>query len=192
MPRKLRHQEPGATYHVTTHGVSELLVLPDDATKTRFLELVAGVAARNGWRVRAYCLLTSHYHLLVTTPQGNIAAGMQELNGRYARWLNRASGRRGHVWEARYHGEPIQTDSHLLECIRYIALNPVRAGLVRAPARWAWSSYASLVDLASPLSFVDSAAVLALFGATRTVAAAQLRGFVEIAARPDADGLRLR
>ena len=192
MGRHLRLQEPGATYHVTTHGIAELAVLPDDLARAHFLDLLAEAAARHAWRVRAYCVLTTHYHLLVTTPEGNIAQGMQHLNGRYAGWLNRERGRRGHVWEARYHGDPIRTDSHLLETIRYISLNPVRAGLCRAPSRWAWSSYSGLVGLEPALPFLDCRAVLALFGVTRQAAVSRIRAFVEVAVRPDADGLRLR
>ena len=191
MGRKLREQVAGATYHVTTHGMSELAVFADDASKATFLRYLAEATQKYGWRPRAYCLMTTHYHLLVTTPQENIAAGMQVLNGRYARWFNRERGRRGHVWESRYHGDRITTDSHLLETIRYVALNPVRAGLCRAPGIWPWSSYAALIGRREKPAFVASAEVLALFGSTRQRAVDRVRAFVETAARPDRDGLRL-
>jgi putative transposase len=192
MGRKLRAQIPGATYHITTHGISELEVLPNDAAKTAFLRFLGAATRAYGCRTRAYCLMTTHYHLLVTTPKANIAGGMQLLNGRYARWFNREHGRRGHVWESRYHGDAITTDSHLLETIRYVALNPVRSGLSRTPAAWPWSSYASLVGQSERAPFVDAQPVRTLFGSTRPRAVERVRRFVEVAARPDAQGLRLR
>jgi putative transposase len=191
MARKRRVQEAGATYHVTTHGVAELSLFPDESCSTRFLELLADVAAKYEWRVRIYCLLSTHYHFLVTTPQPNISAGMRDLNGRYARWFNRRHGRRGHVFDGRFHGDPIASDSHLLECIRYIALNPVRANLCAHPAQWRWSSYAALIGRAPPPSFLAQNAMLGLFGSSRRVAIDRIRAFVEVAAWPDSRGLTL-
>jgi REP element-mobilizing transposase RayT len=191
MARKRRVQEAGATYHVTTHGVADLTIFPDDDCFTRFLDLVGEVAAKYEWRVRMYCLLSNHYHVLVTTKHANISDGMRDLNGRYARWFNRRHGRRGHVFDRRFHGEPILSDSHLLECVRYIALNPVRANLCAHPARWRWSSYAALIGRAPPASFLAQNAMLALFGSSRRVAIQRIRAFVEIAAWPDERGLTL-
>jgi putative transposase len=191
MCRKPRRQVAGATYHVTTHGVAGLNVFPDDRCCEKFLALLAEATIKYQLRIRAYCLMSTHYHLLLTTPQPNIGRAMQYVNGQYARWFNRECGRRGHLWDARYGGEPIETDSHLLLCIRYIALNPVVPGLCRTPAEWHWSSYAALVGKAPPPRFLAHTAVLALFGQKRETAIERIRGFVEIAARPDSDGLRL-
>jgi REP-associated tyrosine transposase len=191
MGQKVRVQVAGATYHVTTQGVDGLDVFPDDGCRMRFLELLAESATKYGVRVRSYCLMTTHYHLLMTTTGANISRAMQHLNGRYARWFNVRHGRRGHVWAARFGGEPIETDAHLLLCIRYIALNPVRPGLARTPLLWRWSSYAALVGRTKPPPFLQQGAVLQLFGPNRRQAIERIRSFVEIAARPDADGLRL-
>jgi REP element-mobilizing transposase RayT len=191
MARRQRVQEGGATYHVTTHGMAELAVLPDAAAKQHFLWLLAEVGGRERWRIRAYCLMTTHYHLLVTTPEPTISTGMRSLNGRYARWLNFERERRGHVWEERFHGNPIRQESHFLECIRYLALNPVRAGIVTTPQEWTWSSYAALAGLSRPADFLDQTVLYPLFGPTRAVSISQIREFVETAARPDSRPLAL-
>jgi putative transposase len=191
MPRKPRLQVAGATYHITTHAVAELSVLAGEKTNTMFLGLLADIAKSYELSIRVFCLMTTHYHLLVTTHKPNVGDAMRQLNGQYARWFNHEQGRRGHVWDGRYHGDPIATDSHLLECIRYIALNPVRAGLCATPQKWVWSSYAALIGGAATPTFVNAAPVLRLFGPTRRSAVENIRGFVEIAARPDAAGLAL-
>src|SRR3954447_11838459 len=105
MPRKPRSQVAGATYHVTTHAVAGLFVFGDPRFCTKFLAILATASAKYGVHVRSYCLMGTHYHLLVTTPEPNIARFMQYVNGVYARWFNREHGRRGHVWDARYGGE---------------------------------------------------------------------------------------
>ena len=83
--------------------------------------------------MHAYCLMSNHYHLLTETPEPNIAAGMQWLNSTYAHRFNEKYERIGHLFQRRYADGIIQTDEHLHEVIRYIPLNPVRAGSVQAP-----------------------------------------------------------
>ena len=92
--------------------------------------------------------MSNHYHLLVETPEANLSKGMRQLNGVYTQYVNRTHARVGHLFQGRYKAILIEKDSYLLELARYIVLNPVRAGMVRAPGAWAWSSYqVSLPDV---------------------------------------------
>lgn len=143
-------------------GRSPLFV--GDADRVVFLIGLRDVVTDLGWGCLSYCLMTTHYHLLVTTPQPNLALGMQRLNGRYGASFNLRHGGRGHVFGDRYRCERITRDSHLLETLRYIALNPVRAGLARRPEDWRWSSHAAMIDGTEQPTWLAANDVLELFG----------------------------
>jgi REP element-mobilizing transposase RayT len=150
----------------------------DDAERTQFLSLSARLVAGRSWSCLAYCLLSTHYHLLVRTRGADLAAGMQFLNGRYAQWLNWLRDERGHVFQARYHSVLVTWDGHLLELHRYIALNPVRASLVAQPEEWPWSSYGALLGLTPPATCLDVRGALRYFGGTPDEARRRLQAFV--------------
>ncbi len=178
MPRPPRLQVAGALYHVIARASVGRVAFQGDRERAQFLDVFAATVARYGWSCRAYCVLTTHYHLLLVPPQPDLAAGMQYLNGRYAQWANWSRGERGHIFEGRYRSVLVESGSHALELQRYIALNPVRAGLVRDPEAWRWSSLRFLMGRERSPAFVDVAAALADFGHTARVARRRLRTFI--------------
>lgn len=178
MGRPLRPQFEGAIYHVSALGVRRSPIFVDDDDRRMFLGFLANVIRRTGWELHSFCLMTTHYHLLVTTPAPNIAQGMQVLNTRYALLFNQRHGHTGHVFQGRYSATLIESEAHLLEVYRYIALNPVRAGLCDRPEEWPWSSY-RLVVLGEPPPVPLPPLVLPEFG-DGEAAAASLRRFVEL------------
>lgn len=113
----------------------------------------------------------------MTTPDPNLDRGLKHLNGVYAQGFNHRHGRVGHLVQDRYHAAIIEREAHLLESIRYIALNPVRAGLCRRPELWPWSSYPTVLGLAD-VPFVTTGEVLRLFGRTVESARRRLRDYV--------------
>ena len=124
--------------------------------------------------------MTTHFHLVVNTPRANLGRGMQHLNGMYAAQdFNRRHGRKGHLFDGRYGAVRIDRQSHLFEAIRYVALNPVRAGLCEAAEEWIWSSYAASVGLAASPSFLSIDGVLELFASDTEAARTRLRAFVQ-------------
>jgi putative transposase len=145
LPRPLREQVEGGIYHLASRGVRKLPIFTDDRDRERFLWLLHVTAERYGWQIHAYVLMTNHFHLLVTTPGGNVSAGMQYLNSRYCQWFNWRHGYEGHVLEKRFYSDLIKTDEKLVNVARYIVLNPVRAGLCTTAAAWRWSSYQAMV-----------------------------------------------
>lgn len=179
MPRPLRIQAPGAQYHITSSGNTARTLFRDDEERADFLDIVGDAVVGRGWLCRSYCLLSTHYHLLVETPEPDLAAGMQYLNGRYGQRVNRCRGEKGHVFEARYHSVMLEEDGHRLELHRYIALNPVRAGLVESPEDWRWSSYGALLEITRPPAFLDVAGALHDFADTTDQARRRLRAFVD-------------
>lgn len=178
MPRPHRVQVAGGLYHVTAHSNVGRLAFRDHRERKRFLVLLGATVLRRGWSCRAYCLLSTHYHLFLTTPQADIAAGMQYLNGRYGQWANWNRTERGHLFEARYGAVLVESQGHATEVHRYIALNPVRAGLVTRPEEWKWSSYSAVLGLVNPLPLLDVEAALADFASTPAEARRRLRSFV--------------
>jgi putative transposase len=124
--------------HVTARGNARQSIFLDDVDYLTFLRLLRAVVAEHAWDLHTYCLMPNHYHLVLgsTEPLG---LGMQLVNGRYARLFNRRHGRSGHLFERRYHPTPVESDEHFTETCRYIAENPLRAGLCTTAADWPWS-----------------------------------------------------
>jgi len=91
--------------------------------------------------MHAHCLMTNHFHLLIETPGLTLSAGMQRLNSEYASYFNERFSLVGHLFQQRFESRLIEGDRHFAEVLRYIALNPVRAGLCEHPSEWRWSSF---------------------------------------------------
>jgi REP element-mobilizing transposase RayT len=163
---------------VTARGNRRQAIYGDDADRALWLSMLPVCIGRYRWRCHGYCLLTNHFHLLVTTVAPTIGPGMDWLNGRYAQAFNRRYGYSGHLFQGRYGSVLVESDEHLLELSRYIALNPVRAGLCNDPADWPWSSYGALAGLAAVPPFLDVHWLLAMFGGDRLVAEHRFRTFV--------------
>ena len=178
MARPPRDIEPG-TFHVTSHSVRDTPLFRDDLDRTRFLTELVAAGTQEGWTCIGYCLMTTHFHLIVTVDTGVLPVVMQRINCRYACAFNARHGTRGHVLERRYSAGRITSDAHLLAAYRYVARNPVAAKMCATPLEWPWSSYAATIGLADPIPFVDASCVLELFGGTHELAVGGLRGFVE-------------
>ncbi len=127
--------------------------------------------------------MTTHYHLLITTPEPNLAGGMHMLNSRHAHGFNRRHKLSGHVFESRYHSVVVERESHLLELFRYIALNPVRAGACLEPEQWPWSSYSFAIGLKANPDFLSTEVLIESFSCEPERARALLHDFVSSAKR---------
>jgi len=167
MARPLRIEFPGALYHVTSRGNARQPIYLDDTDRRRFLEGLGDMVTTHRWVCHAYCLMTNHYHLLLGTPEPNLSTGMRRLNGSYAQWFNFRHDRVGHVLQGRFTAILVERESHLAELARYVVLNPVRAGMVRSPERYEWSSLRAAAGLAPAPSWLDSGPMLCRFGSSR-------------------------
>jgi REP element-mobilizing transposase RayT len=168
----------GATYHVASRGTNKEPIFFDDQDRAAFLALLARAAERYGWIVLAYCLMTTHYHLVVKVPDGGLSAGMRMLNCGFSRQTNRRWGRTQHLFRQRFFSVELEGEEHLYEALRYVALNAPRAGLCESPADWAWSSYRPCagLEVSPPCLSYDEA--MRLFGADLPYAIAAYRAFV--------------
>lgn len=179
MPRPPRVEVPGGLYHVTANATNANEIFCDDADRRRWLQLLRAVVHSFHWQCHAYCLLGTHYHLAIRIEGPTLASGMQCLNGRHAELFNLRHERRGHVFRARYYAGLVETDGHALQVLRYVALNPVNAGLCARPQDWPWSSYAATVGLAPVPRFLTTEWVLGLFGTDERLARHRFRAFVD-------------
>ncbi|MGY4707037.1 REP-associated tyrosine transposase [Candidatus Bipolaricaulota sp. J31] len=178
MARPLRLEFPGALYHITSRGNAGQKIFTDDEDRLAFLEIIAEVVERYRFRCYAYCLMGNHYHLLIETPEANLSRGMRQLNGVYTQRFNRRHKRSGHLFQGRYKAILVEKDPYLLVLARYIVLNPVRAGLVRYPGRWRWSSYRATAGLEEPPTFLEVERLLSQFDPDPERARRKYRRFV--------------
>jgi REP-associated tyrosine transposase len=176
--RPLRIEYAGAVYHVTSRGNERKSVFKSDEDRLKFLNTLQHVNKRYNWICHAYCLMDNHYHLLIETPDGNLAIGMRQMNGVYTQLFNRAHSRAGHLFQGRYKSILIQKDSHLLEVCRYVVLNPVRAKMVEGPEAWKWSSYRATAGREAGHACLTVGWVLGQFGGKRASAEKEYRQFV--------------
>ncbi len=142
MARLPRLAVPGYAHHVMVRGNNRLAIFVDDADRLKWLALQAQYAAEFEVRVHAYVLMDNHVHLLVTPATGQgLPKLMQFLGRQYVSWFNRRHSRTGTLWEGRYKSSLIQSERYLLNCMVYMDLNPVRAGMAAHPGDYQWSSY---------------------------------------------------
>jgi putative transposase len=141
------------------------------------------------WSILAYCLMPNHVHLVVDAEIAELGLAMHRINGLYAQRFNREHGFVGHVFQGRYWTKPIQDEAHLPGSLRYVVMNPVRAGLCARPDNWRWSSYRATIALAAVPRFLAAERTLACFDADVTRARTRFRTFVEeLLAKDGPDG----
>jgi putative transposase len=142
MARHGRYFIPSQPLHVIQRGNNREPVFIHEEDYSQYKEWLNDAAEEYGCSVHAYVLMTNHVHLLVT-PAGadSLPRSMQSLGRRYVRYVNRLYHRTGTLWEGRYRAAPIDSDEYFFSCCRYIELNPLRAGMVRHPRDYPWSSY---------------------------------------------------
>jgi len=147
MARQARIEYPGAIHHVRSRGNGCQDIFLDDVDRQHFLDLLGEAVDHYDWLVTAYTQMDNHFHLELETPEPNLSDGMKWLLGSYVSWFNRRHKRTGHLFGDRFHSDLIERDTYLTVVARYIALNPVAAGMVKRPEDWKWSSYRATAGL---------------------------------------------
>jgi putative transposase len=136
-------------FHVTTRGGRRGDIFVDDVDRRAFLSLLGRVVSHHRWKCHAFCLMTTHYHLVVEATADDLSRGMQRLNGGYARRFNERHGTGGHLFGGRYRALAIESEEHLDAAREYVLANPVRAGLCRSVDDWPWSGCPELASSGS-------------------------------------------
>jgi REP element-mobilizing transposase RayT len=179
MARPLRLEFPGALYHLTSRGNERRPTFYDDGDRVAFLDFLGQTVRRFGWIVTAWVLMTNHFHLVVQTPDPNLSKGMHWLNTKYVGWFNKRHKRSGHLYGGRFKSHLVEKEAYLAEVLRYVVLNPVRAGMVAHPADYRWSSYRATAGLEVADEWLDVEAALSLFAPDHDIAQGYYREFVE-------------
>lgn len=179
MPRRPRGEVPTGVYHATVRSAGPIPMFVMNVDCSDFCRRLAKMVMEFDWECLAFCLMPTHYHLLLGVDANRLQPGMLKLNGQFAQAFNRRHGRSGHLLGDRYHLEPVTTDGHLLHAARSIARNPVRKGLCGSPVDWLWSSYRGTAGLDGKFAFVEDAAIRDYFGGDGEGALQLLRNFVE-------------
>jgi putative transposase len=130
--------------HIVQRGNNRSLMFADSEDLTVFMMTLGDACRRHDVKIHGFVLMTTHFHLLATpaTAQG-LPRTMQQVGRRYVPYFNRRHDRTGCLWEGRYRSHLVQTERYWFSCLRYIELNPVRAGMVATPDGYTWSSYAA-------------------------------------------------
>jgi len=143
MGRPLRINYPGAFYHVTSRGNERKSIYQTNRDYEKFMGYLESATERYGANIHCFCLMTNHYHLLLETPRGNLESILHHINTAYTNYFNAKKRRSGHLFQGRYRAILVEKDLYALELSRYIHLNPVRAGILKNPIQYPWSSYSS-------------------------------------------------
>lgn len=175
--RPLRVQYPGAFYHVMNRGNASGKIFRSERDFVGFLNLLGETVEKFKIRVHAFCLMTNHYHLLVETPLGNLARAMRHQNGVYTQRYNRQRNLEGHLFRGRYKSILVEEEAYLVELLRYLHLNPVKAKLVLKPEAYAWSSHRYYLG-GKVLDWLTTGHLLSYFGKRRSKARRKLHEFV--------------
>ena len=180
MPRRLRVHVPGGFYHVTLRGNHQNDIFFNDGDRYLLNRIVARAIDTFETRVHAYCWMSNHLHLLLQIGTVPLARPMRQIAAEYARAMQLGLGTTGHFFERRYHANLVNADSYLLELVRYIHLNPVRAGVADSPSAFRWSSHHAYIG-ARTEAWVTTDFVLQMFGSERSRAVAAYRKFLDCA-----------
>jgi len=181
MPRKSRIEAAGALHHVMVRGIERGKVFRSDTDRNHFLERLGGILRETKTICYAWSLIPNHFHLLLRTGPVPISMVMRRLLTGYALWYNRRYRRHGHLFQNRFKSILCQEDSYLLELVRYIHLNPIRAGLVGDLDGLGGYGYCGHGVVMGKVKkpWQDTGSVLAMFGEKLGVARRAYRTFVE-------------
>jgi putative transposase len=141
LPRTAREKSESGIYHAILRGINRQTIFEDDEDASRFLDTMEECQKKSGFMLYAYCLMGNHAHFLLREAQENLAVIFRRLGASYVYWYNWKYDRCGHLFQDRYKSEPVEDDRYFLAVLRYIHQNPVKAGIVKEPGDYRWSSY---------------------------------------------------
>jgi len=181
MPRAKRYFESGLTWHITHRCHKKEFLLKFARDRKRYIFWLYQAKKKYGLKVLNYMVTSNHIHLLVIdknkSPSDVIPRSMQLIAGRTAQEYNKRKNRRGAFWEDRYHVTLVDTDDYLNQCITYIDMNMVRAGVVSHPKEWMYCGYYEMLTFRKRYTILDTQMLLDLFSLTNLVDSVEHRRF---------------
>lgn len=177
MPRSPRYNSPGAIHHIMLRGNQGRPIFYSDDDRVQCCLLIQEVLERYGHRMHGYCLMTNHIHLAWQQGSTELSAAIQNLAFRYAQRINRYRKEVGHVFQGRFKSILVNKENYLTQLVRYIHLNPVRAGIVKRPEDYKWSGHNTYLGT-DPVAWVESDYVLKKYSEDRETAVKRYNEFV--------------
>jgi REP element-mobilizing transposase RayT len=163
--RRERITYPGAYHHVMNRGHDGNNIFAGDENKNHFLNYLEDYSKKMHIRLFAYCIMDNHYHLILENSSGRMSDFLKQLNGQYGQYYRKREGGKGYVFQGRYKSTSIENDAYLLQSIRYLLQNPVRAGIVQNASSYIWSSiHYYFSNNKTKIEIVDAEYVNQLFG----------------------------
>jgi len=184
MPRPPRLHVPGGVYHVILRGNHRQAIFTEPSDRQMLDALVAETLERFDARAHAYCWMTNHMHLALQVADAPLGPIVRRIAGVYARRIQQRLPTTGHLFERRYRSVLVDADTHLLRLVRYIHLNPLRAGLVADPADYPWSGHRAYLGLAS-IPWLTTDFTLRLLGTNRSSARRAYARLISAGGDPD-------
>ena len=178
MARKLRLHLVGGLYHVMLRGNNGKNIFFDNTDQEYLEKLAAEGVKRFDHKILAYCWMSNHIHLAIEVNKIHLSKIIQNLSFRYTRYINKKKKQVGHLFQGRYKAILVEKDNYLLELIRYIHLNPVRANLVNKLSDYKWSSHNLYLEK-EKISWIDSDKVLSMFSINKKIAAKKYLQFLK-------------
>ena len=177
MGRSSRLYIEGGLYHIVTRGNNRKAIFKEDSDYSSFLSTLLQLKQKSSFNLYAYCLMPNHFHLLMDVKSKSTSEVMQRLLTAYTKYFNKKYKKTGHLFQGRYKAIICEKDSYLLELVRYIHLNPYRAGLARKPADWKWSGHKEYLGLSNK-KLIDIGEVLGMFSCDLNQAVMKYSEFV--------------
>lgn len=182
MPRQARLKGEFSVYHIIQRGNEKKNLFLSGDDMLRFLETLQRMKGKYNFLLYAYCLMDNHVHLLIDDNGNDISVLVKSINVSYAHYFNRTHQRCGHLFQDRFKSELVDKDPYLLEVSRYIHNNPVKAGIVKEPSDYRWSSYNIYAGRAKDTGgLIDKGRILSIFSDNRVRAVRGYIGFVNSA-----------
>ena len=149
MPRVARIKSSTGIYHIITRGINQQNIFSCDDDYERFLNTLSRYCRKSSCEIYAYCLMDNHIHLLLKEGQEPLATTMKRIGTSYVYYYNWQYNRKGHLFQDRFKSEPVEDDAYFLTVLRYIHLNPIKAGIADDPASYPYSSYSEYTNRAN-------------------------------------------
>ena len=179
MSRSARLHFPGGVFHIISRCLNRDFLLDGGTERARYLLMLEMASRRTDARVLAWCVMSNHVHLVVRAGEEPLSRLMKRVNTGYARWKNRQDRRHGPLFAERYKAILVEQETYLLELIRYVHLNPLRAGLVEHPDEDRWSSHRAYAAMDPRPGWLDTRFVLQDFGEDQAEQVRAYRAFIE-------------
>ncbi len=180
MPRSPRYISPGAIHHVMLRGNQGRPIFYSDHDRVQCCLLIQEGIERFGHRIHAYCLMSNHIHLAWQQGNDGLSSAIQNFAFRYAQRTNRLRREVGHVFQGRFKSILVNKENYLARLVRYIHLNPVRAGLVKSPEAYRWSGHNAYLGI-DPVAWLECDYVLKKYSEDREIARRRYNEFVHVA-----------